>query len=226
MPDAAAIGTAGETGTVEIQTSVAGATIEVVGAGTGPAPFRATLEKGKKYKVLVTAETYQPVEIEVQLGDRVPVVTLTPLPRVVKVTSEPGGAMILFDGENTGKRTPADVALSARQIARDVRLSLRRAGYAPFNKVIAPVEFAGEGSQMVAAVHAGMVAAKTGDGRAGDGSRSATGARSGAKGTATATGDEKGAAPPKEPEPDWATGSETPAPKTGTSEPTPAWMKP
>lgn len=203
--DAAAI----ETGTIEIKANVASARVEVVGSGAGPSPYLATLEKGRKYKAKVSAEGFEPVEIEVEAGASAPIVTLTPLPRVLTLTSQPAGALVLLDGTSTGKKTPTDLTLNARQVGRPVRVSLRRAGFAPFNEVVEPDRFAADGKTMVAAVTASLAAANGGGVRPGDGPKT--------KPDGTTPTDK----------PDGQAGSKDPAPTTPDSgEPTPAWAKP
>jgi uncharacterized protein (TIGR02266 family) len=176
----------------EIKVSVPGATVAVEGAGTGPAPFTAKLEKGKTYKLIVSADSFKPVELEIKGGDTLPTVKLEPLPRTLHVTSTPPGAMILIDGAPTGKKTPADITLTKAQVgARSVKLSLRRTGFAPFNKVVAKGEFVADdtGGAMTVALDATLTAVRpTGGGGGGGGGGTDPGTGAGTSGTGTGTG--------------------------------------
>ncbi|MEO8843765.1 MAG: TIGR02266 family protein [Kofleriaceae bacterium] len=115
----------------EIASNVAKATVTVVDTDqTGPAPFKAKLEKAKAYKVRVEAPGYAKLELDVKGGQDKATAKLVAKPHVISVASEPSGAMIYIDNAPTGKRTPSEIELTAAQAAKkSVHVQLRLGGY-------------------------------------------------------------------------------------------------
>lgn len=127
------------------------ATVAVDGTSqTGPAPFTAKLEKGKSYKARVTASGFLGAEIELKGGDDSQTVKLTAKPRVISISSEPRGALILIDGATTGRSAPFDVELTPAQAAKkSVRVQLRKGGYRTFDRTIELDKLTEEDARMV-----------------------------------------------------------------------------
>ncbi len=122
----------------EIASNVAKATVTVVDTDqTGPAPFKAKLEKDKAYKIRVEAPGYTKKELDVKGGQDKVTATLTAKLRVVSVTSDPPGGSIYVDSAPTGKKTPFDLELTAAQAARKaVHVQVRLAGYKLADQIV------------------------------------------------------------------------------------------
>jgi uncharacterized protein (TIGR02266 family) len=151
----------GPTVDTEIASNVAKATVTVVDSGqTGPAPFKAKLEKDKAYKVKVEAPGYTAATLDVKGGQDKVTAKLVAKPRIVSVASEPPGGMIYVDGVATSKRTPADVELSTAQGARkQVHIQVRLAGYRMADHVIDPSTMQDSDDKMTSSVDMKMVVA-------------------------------------------------------------------
>jgi hypothetical protein len=121
-----------------IEASAGGATVVLADTGqSGAAPFTAKLEKGKSYQAKVTAHGFLPAEVEVKGGDDNVIVKLVAKPRVVSITSEPAGALILVDSGATGHNTPFDVELGPAQAGKKtVRVQLRKQGYRSIDRAV------------------------------------------------------------------------------------------
>jgi len=218
----------------EIASNVAKAVVTVVDTDqTGPAPFKAKLEKDKAYKVRVQAPGYTTLELDVNGGQDKATAKLVAKPHVITVSSEPAGAMIYVDNAPTGKRTPSDIELTAAQAAKkSVHIQLRLGGYRLADQIVDGSAMTDSDTKMTGTVAAKLVVApvvvihnpppNTGSG-SGSGSGSATvtpdGSGSGAgsalpSGTGSATpasGGGGSAVTPTgeskaggEPEPDWS----------------------
>lgn len=217
----------------EIASNVAKAVVTVVDTDqTGPAPFKAKLEKDKAYKVRVEAPGYTTLELDVNGGQDKATAKLVAKPHVITVSSEPAGAMIYVDNAPTGKRTPSDIELTAAQAAKkSVHIQLRLGGYRLADQMVDGSAMTDSDTKMTGTVHAKLVVApvvvihnpppNTGSG-SGSGSATVTtpdGSGSGAgsalpsgTGSATPAGGGGGSAvtPPTgeskagEPEPDWS----------------------
>jgi hypothetical protein len=216
----------------EIASNVAKSTVTIVdGDQTGPAPFKAKLEKDKAYKVKVEAPGYTAATLDVKGGQDKVTAKLVAKPRIVSVASTPSGGMIYVDGVATSKRTPADVELSTAQGARkQVHIQVRLAGYRMNDQVIDPSSMQDSDDKMTTSVEMKMVVApvvvnnnnnggntthvQTGNGsgsgsattvtpESGSGAGSAT-TNGGGTGSATTPPVEKPATGSGEPEPDWS----------------------
>ena len=224
----------------EIASNVAKATVTVVDTDqTGPAPFKAKLEKDKAYKVKIEAPGYAATTLDVKGGQDKVTAKLVAKPRIVSVASEPPGGMIYVDGVATSKKTPADVELSTAQGARkQVHIQVRLAGYRMADQVIDPSTMQDSDDKMTTSVDTKLVVAPvvvntpphnnpTGNGSAagsastvtpesgsGASTGSATPTNSGSSGTGSAT---TTTTPP----------AEKPAGSgSGSGEPEPSWSKP
>jgi hypothetical protein len=133
-----------------IEASADSATVEITGTSqSGPTPFTARLEKGKPYKVRVTARGFLPADLELKGGDDNQTVKLSPKPRVISIGSEPRGALILVDGGTTGHTTPFDIELTPAQVAKkSIRVQLRKAGYSRLDRTIEVDKLTEEESRM------------------------------------------------------------------------------
>ena len=212
----------------EIASNVAKSTVTVVdGDQTGPAPFKAKLEKDKPYKVKVEAPGYVATTLDVKGGQDKVTAKLVAKPRIVSVASQPPGGLIYVDGVSTSKRTPADVELSTAQGARkQVHIQVRLAGYRMADQVLDPSTMQDSDDKMTASVETKLAVAPvvvntpphnpTGNG-SGAGSASTVTPESGSgasTGSATSgTGTGSATTPPAEkpagsgsgePEPDWS----------------------
>jgi uncharacterized protein (TIGR02266 family) len=216
----------------EIASNVAKAVVTVVDTDqTGPAPFKAKLQKDKAYKVRVEAPGYTTLELDVNGGQDKATAKLVAKPHVITVSSEPAGAMIYVDNAATGKRTPSDIELTAAQAAKkSVHIQLRLGGYRLADQMVDGSAMTDSDTKMTGTVDAKLVVApvvvihnpppNTGSGSGSgsaavttpDGSGSNAGSASGT-GSATPAGGGGGSAltPPGgeskaggEPEPDWS----------------------
>jgi uncharacterized protein (TIGR02266 family) len=142
-----------------ITSSAEGARVEVKDTDlAGPAPFTAKLEAGKPYKVRVTAHGFATLELDVKGGDK-PIAKLVAKPRIISITSEPPGALILIDSVATGHTTPWDVELSAAQAAKkSVKVQLRKSGYRTLERVIDATKLTEDDTKMVATIDDKLVA--------------------------------------------------------------------
>ncbi|MGE0548555.1 MAG: TIGR02266 family protein [Kofleriaceae bacterium] len=153
-----AIAPAGDLAPTVISASVEGATVEIVGAGlSGPAPFTAKLEKTKPYKARVVAPGFVPLEIDVTGGQAKATAKLVAKPKLIAITSTPAGAMIYIDSGPIGHQTPYEVPLSKAQAAKkSLRVTLRKSGFKPVEKVLDASAFVESDTNMVAKVEETM----------------------------------------------------------------------
>ncbi len=136
-------------------------TVEVVGTDQrGPAPLTATLEKDRAYQVRVSAPRFVTAELEVKGGQEPPSVKLEPKPRVITIGSEPSGALIFIDNAATGFTTPRDVELTKVAAAKkSVKITLRKAGYRPLERMLAADAFTESDAKLVAKLQEKMTVA-------------------------------------------------------------------
>ena len=208
-----------------IASNIAKSTVEVVGTPqSGPAPFIAKLEKGKPYKVTITASRYATKTVEVKGGDPQVIAKLDAKPLVIHVESDPVGAQVYVDNAATTVKTPGDVTLTTAQAARKtVRVSVRMSGKKPFEQVVDTSSLTDSGDKLTGNVDAGKLAVqvvvqrpvtpppdKTGSG-------SAAGSDTTPANGSGATPDKPGSAAPPPPPPPPPTGS--------GGEPEPDWTK-
>ena len=151
-----------ETADVVIASSVPGSTVEIVGTSqSGPAPFTAKLEKGKRFVARVSAPDFAPAELDVGTDQPQIKATLQAMARVVRITSTPAGAHIYVDGRDTKKNTPADIELSANEAKKPkIVIGLRKGGFEKFNEPIAKGAFGPTEGKLVASLDAQLVTAR------------------------------------------------------------------
>ncbi len=137
-----------------VTSSVEGAQIEIPGTGqAGPAPFTAKLEKGKPYKARITAHGFAALELDLKGGDEKQVAKLVEKPRIISVTSDPPGALIVIDSTVTGHATPFDIELTAAQAAKKtVRITLRKAGFRTIDRVLDLAKLSEDDARMIGKV--------------------------------------------------------------------------
>ncbi|HEY3802570.1 MAG TPA: TIGR02266 family protein [Kofleriaceae bacterium] len=221
----------GPTVDTQIAANAPNAQVTVVETGdTGPAPFKAKLEKDKSYKVRVEAPGFTVAELDVK-GGQDQAAKLVAKPHVLSVTSTPAGAQIMIDSSGIGRVTPYDVELTAAQAAKPkLRVSLRKVGYRQSDTIVMASSFKDDDKQMVATVEATMSPApvsvpvthvnpppQTGSATTGpspEGSGATEPANSG--GSAAPSTDSGPATSPTAP---------TPAPTAGSGEPEPDFVK-
>ncbi|MEP6865485.1 MAG: TIGR02266 family protein [Deltaproteobacteria bacterium] len=219
----------------EIASNVAKSTVTVVdGDQTGPAPFKAKLEKDKAYKVKVEAPGYAAATLDVKGGQDKVTAKLVAKPRIVSVASTPPGGMIYVDGVATSKRTPADVELSTAQGARkQVHIQVRLAGYRMADHVLDPSTMQDSDDKMTTSVEMKMVVAPVVVNNNNNGSNTTHVQAGSGSGSASAvtpeSGSGAGSATPSGGTSGTGTGSATPPPvekpATGSGEPEPDWSK-
>jgi len=158
-PGSAAVAAGSAAGSAEVkgeivETTIAanteGATVEVTGTDqSGPAPFTAKLEKGKPYKVRITARGFAALEVDIKGGDPRQVAKLVPKPRLISLATDPSGAQISLDGTATGHATPFELELNAAQAAKKaVRIVLRKPGFRAIDRVIDAAKFTEDDTRM------------------------------------------------------------------------------
>ena len=154
----AAVGPIVET---EIASNVAKAVVTVVDTDqTGPAPFKAKLEKDRAYKVRVEALGYAKLELDVKGGQDKATAKLVAKPHVITVSSDPAGAMIYVDSGPTGKKTPADIELSTAQAAKkSLHIQLRLGGYKFADQMVDATAMTDGDAKMTGSVDAKLVVA-------------------------------------------------------------------
>jgi hypothetical protein len=216
-----------------------GAAVEVIGADqSGPAPFTAKLERGKPYKVRITARGFATSEIDMKGGDAKQTAKLVAKHRSLSVSSDPPGAQITVDGSSTNKVTPAEIELTPAQAAKkSVHVMLRKSGFRSIDRAIdiTKYEDADSNTRLVAKIDEKLapapVAPRPATGSAkppGTGSDTgSTGSDSGAAPAGAApSGSSDTAAPPTPP----PAPAPAPAPPSGASggsaEPEPDFNKP
>jgi uncharacterized protein (TIGR02266 family) len=220
----------------EIASNVAKSTVTVVDSDqTGPAPFKAKLEKDKAYKVKVEAPGYAAATLDVKGGQDKVTAKLVAKPRIVSVASTPSGGMIYVDGVATSKRTPADVELSTAQGARkQVHIQVRLAGYRMADQVIDPATMQDSDDKMTTSVEMKMVVAPVvvnNNNNGGNTTHVPTGSGSGSATAVTPeSGSGAGSATPNGGTSGTGTGSATTPPVEkpaggGSGEPEPDWSK-
>ena len=146
----------------KITANIDKAKVEVVGTTqTGDAPFQAKLEKGKPYKVRVSAPHYTLVELDVTGGQpEAPQAKLALKPRVITATSDPAGALIYVDGVSIGHTTPYEVELTKAQIPRkSVKVTLRKAGFRSVEKTVNIDQYVEDDAREVAKIDEKLVVA-------------------------------------------------------------------
>ncbi len=216
-----------------INSNVDKATIEIVDTDqTGPAPFKAKLEKDRAYKARVKAPGYLAVDVDVKGGQAPLTAKLVAKPHLVTVTSTPTGALIFLDGNATGHSTPFDIELKGSP--KKVHVTLRKSGYRPVDET-ADVTYVEDDTRFIATLDRKLtvapvvIAPRPRPPVTNNGSGSATPET----GSATPPPDNDGgsAAPPPPPPPPPPSGPHddtpgtTPSKGSGSAEPEPDWSK-
>ena len=130
-----------DTGVVNITSTPAGAKIEVDGKDTGQiTPSKiVNLSLAEEHKIKLMMDEYEPFEQTVNLKDKTPFDLGAELKKTappesekpvvtgkgsVQVSSEPSGAVILLNGQSTGKSTPA--TLSDLELGKTYSITLKK----------------------------------------------------------------------------------------------------
>jgi len=144
-----------------IDASVSGATVEIGGTDqTGPAPFIAKLEKGKRYYARISARGYAALEIDVDGGDAKQTAKLVAKPRFVSVTSDPTGAQITIDGTPAG-HTPSEIELTSAQVARkSIHVVIRKTGFRVVDRTIDQSRFTEDDTKMLTKLYEKLLPAR------------------------------------------------------------------
>ncbi len=228
---AAVAAPAGPTVETEVAANVAKAIVTVVDTDqTGPAPFKAKLEKDKAYKVRVEAPGYARKELDVKGGQDKITATLTAKLRVISVASDPPGGAIYVDNAPTGKKTPFELELTAAQGAKKaVHIQIRLAGYKPADQIVDVTAMKDGDDKLTASVDAKLAVAPVVVQQPkpphGDGSGSASTGTALPDGAGSAsTGEGSAAATP--PPPPVEKKDPTVTPDKPSGEPEPDWSKP
>ena len=128
------------------------AKVEILGTDqAGPAPLTARLEKGKSYKVRVSAHGYAALELDIKGGDDKSIAKLVPKPRVISIVTDPPGAAITIDSVATGRTTPSDIELTPAQgTKKTVRIQLRKTGFRSVDRTLEIAKLAEDDTRMLA----------------------------------------------------------------------------
>jgi uncharacterized protein (TIGR02266 family) len=195
------------------------ASVEVMDSDQrGKAPLVAKLVKGKSYSVKVTAPGHVASELTVIGGNdnKIPV-KLDAKPRLIQVNSTPSQASVYVDGSPVKKMTPSTIELTKAQLAKKLRVMVRKVGFQPFFVTVKPEDFSEEADRMVFTVNAAMTQTRAVP--AGGGTPPPSG---GEEPAPTPSGDGDTDEPkPAEPKP----AEPKPAEPAGTGEPAPDWSK-
>lgn len=121
-----------------IGSNASDAKVEIKGTDqAGPAPFTARLERGKSYKVRIAARGFAALELDIKGGDDKTIAKLVAKPRMISISSDPSGAVILVDGQATGHTTPSDIELTSAQAAKKtIKVQLRKSGFRTLDRVV------------------------------------------------------------------------------------------
>ncbi len=114
--------------TLRIETDPPGATVYVDGRARGTAPLAVDGEAGRSYAVRAVRAGFRDDEqlVTAAAGDAPVRLHLERLPATLAVETEPAGARVLVDGQETGKLTPATLELTP---ATPLVLTLRKEGF-------------------------------------------------------------------------------------------------
>jgi hypothetical protein len=130
---------------VQVVSTPPGATVLADGKQVGVTPFSLPgLEEGKAYDLSLELPCYQAAKLSIDVNkekaaDRKVEATLKPLPRVVRVDTDPKGGAIYIDGVNTGKKTPADVPLAGKfDPAKAHKVTVKKSGFQTGETDVAP----------------------------------------------------------------------------------------
>ena len=186
-------GSPAETVKMTIDSKPAKATVELIGTDQkGPAPFVILLPKGEKHEVQVSAPGFTTKKVPVIGGEPENgkiAVELDALQKIVQVTSSPPGALVFVDGGPTQKVTPSDIKLSATQMGRSrIKITLRKSGFAKFEKVVAKDDFQEKDGKLMATVDAGVLTPQRPSGGGGGGGGGGTKPPGGGTGGSSGTG--------------------------------------
>jgi len=125
--------------TATINSDPQGANVLVEGRRTGlrtPAVIP-SLEVGKSYRIRLEKEQYIPVDQMLTISSALPLTVTIPLAKEagsLKVSSNPIGAKIYLNGEDTNKVTPA--TLTKIPLGVDLRVTLMKEGFEDAEKVL------------------------------------------------------------------------------------------
>jgi hypothetical protein len=186
-----------------IESSVPKSRVEVLDTDqSGDAPFTAKLEKGKPYKVRISAPGYTALQIELVGGAPKHTAALVPKPRVLSIKTDPPGALISIDGITGSKLTPQDIELTKPQAAKKfVRVRLFKNGYKLIEKTVELDKYTEDDARMIATVDEKMqvqLVNRPPDRGSGAGSNTQTGSAGSGSATTPPTG---GSATPPIPPP-------------------------
>lgn len=127
------------TSSLVVETEPAGARVEIEEAdrsAESPATFE-DLDAERAYRVRVSAPGHREEVVEAAPGGEPTRVELEPLPRVLAIDSRPPGALVEIDGERTGERTPAEIALGRDPAGGDrYEIILRRTAFHPAGETL------------------------------------------------------------------------------------------
>ncbi len=130
---------------VQVVSTPPGATVMADGKSVGVTPVTLPgLEDGKAYDITLELACYQSAKLSIDTAkekadDKKVEATLKPLPRVVRVDSQPKGGAIWIDGVNTGKQSPADVPLAGKlDPTKAHKVSIKKSGFQTGETEVAP----------------------------------------------------------------------------------------
>jgi PEGA domain-containing protein len=122
---------------VSIETKPATAKVAIDGATAAPAPLKLSLDAGKSHELVASAACYQDEKLSIDPAKQDKVtIKMKPLERLVRVTTEPSGAIVLVDGKSAGK-SPVDVRLVGRLDPKSPHtFTFRRQGFVETDTVV------------------------------------------------------------------------------------------
>ncbi len=131
--------------TVQVVSTPPGATVVVDGKSMGTTPLSLPgLDEAKSYDVTLELACHEPAKLKLdtakeKAADAKLEATLKPMPRVIRIDTDPKGGAIWIDGANTGKTSPADVPLTGKldpKVAHKVLI--KKSGFQPGETEIGP----------------------------------------------------------------------------------------
>lgn len=138
---------------VQIRSAPSKATVELVGTDqSGTTPHTFELAEGTTHKIRVSMAGFAPKEIDVEAAEklRVPRVRLEPTPMVMRLTSEPSGALVYVDGRRVKGRTPTTFELpQSFRDKRSFKISMRLPKHQKLDLQVKSDAFTFENDQML-----------------------------------------------------------------------------
>lgn len=148
-----------ETVSIQVRSTPPGATAALVdGDQSGPTPMKLAVDKSKKHRVRISHPGFVSQEIEIDPARPKPaLVTLAPIPWIVRMESTPPKALTYVDGRHATGHTPNELKLlPGWEKKKHFKVSFRLPGYEKLD-IVVDNAFQPEGETMVQTVQGTLV---------------------------------------------------------------------